>query len=300
MNKGISYSFRGALIMETKDKTILVTGVTGHQGGAVARHLLKDGWKVRGLTRHPDGPEALALKQEGVEIIGGDFEDIPSLNRAIEGVYGVFSIQQPLEYGVESEINQGKAVVDACLRANIKHLVYSSYAGAEDQTGVPFIESKWEIEQYIRKSGLNYTVFRPVFFMDYFLLPEIRNQINSGQLNMALDSEMPLQLISVDDIGALVAIAFNNPELYARKTLEIAGDEKTGNQIADIFSKILEKRVTYSQIDVDQVRVQGADFAMLFDWLNRKGFSADVSVIRKLYPQLSDFETWVKKLRKTP
>jgi len=281
--------------MEKKDKIILVTGVTGQQGGAVASHLLKEGWKVRGLTRHPQSAEALALNNAGVEIFEGDFEDIASLDRACEGVYGVFSIQQPLEYGVESEVKQGKAVVDAALRANIRHLVYSSYAGAEDQPGVPFIDSKCEIEQYIRKSGLNWTIFRPVFFMEYFLMPEIKKQLQNGSLRMALDSEMPLQLISVDDIGALVTMAFDNPDLYAGKTLEIAGDEITGNQIADIFSKVTGKTVSFEQIEVDDVRAKGADFAMFFDWLNRKGFSVNIPEVKQIYPEICSFKTWVKK-----
>ncbi len=280
--------------MEKKEKTILVTGVTGQQGGAVARHLLKEGWKVRGLTRHPQSTEALELKSAGIDLFEGDFEDINSLDRACKDVYGVFSIQQPLEYGVESEVKQGKAVVDAALRANVKHLVYSSYAGAEDQPGVPFIDSKLEIEHYIRKSGMNWTIFRPVFFMEYFLMPEIRQQLQNGHLRMALDSEMLLQLISVEDIGALVTLAFDNPDLYAGKALEIAGDEITGNQIADIFSKVTGKAISFEQVEVDEVRTKGADFAMLFDWLNRKGFSVDIPAVKKLYPEINSFKTWVQ------
>ncbi len=281
--------------MENNDKTILVTGITGHQGGAVARHLLKDGWKVRGLTRHPQSPEAIALKNAGVEIFEGDFEDIASLDRACKDAYGIFSIQQPLEYGVEAEVKQGKAVVDAALRANVRHFVYSSYASAEDQTGVPFIDSKWEIEQYIRKSGLNWTIFRPVFFMEYFLMPEMQQQLKNGYLRMALDSEMSLQLISVEDIGALVNLAFRNPDLYIGKALEIAGDEITGNQIADIFSKVTGRPVSFEQMEVDELRTKGSDFAMLFDWLNRKGFSADIPAVKNLYPQMCSFKTWVQK-----
>lgn len=281
--------------MENKGKIILVTGATGHQGGAVARHLLKDGWKVRVLTRHPQSADSLALKEAGMEIFEGNFEDFASLDRALKDVYGVFSIQQPLEYGIESEVNQGKAVVDAALRANIKHFIYSSYAGAEDQPGIPFIDSKWEIEQYIRKSGLNWTIFRPVFFMEYFLMPEIQQQIQNGYLRLALDSEMSIQLISVEDVGALVAVAFNNPDLYVGKALEIAGDEITGNQIADIFSKAIGKKVSFEQMDIDEVRTRGSDFAMLFDWLNRKGFSVDIPAVKNLYQEISSFKTWVNK-----
>lgn len=279
--------------METADKIILVTGATGKQGGAVVKHLLADGWKVRALTRHPDHAEARALKDSGVEVVKGDF-DVPStLDEALKGVYGVFSVQQPLDNGVDREIKEGKALADAAKSAGVKHFVYSSYGAADLQPGVPFIDSKWEIEEHIRKLGLNYTIFRPVFFMDNLLEPEIRDSVYNGVLPMSLDSEMPLQLICVDDIGAFVALAFKNPDKFMGEALEIAGDEITGNQMAEILSRSTGRKVEFQQTDIDKVRKQGADFAMLFDWLNIQGFSADIAQCRKLYPGLKTFETWV-------
>ncbi|NLE00615.1 MAG: NmrA/HSCARG family protein, partial [Fibrobacter sp.] len=233
--------------MDKKDKIILVTGATGHQGGAVARHLLESGFKVRALTRHPDKPAAVELKNSGAEIFEGDFDDFSSIENAVKDVYGVFSVQQPLEYGVNIEVKQGKAVVDAAKKAGVKHFVYCSYGGAEVQPGVPFIDSKWEIENYIRSSGMNYTIFRPVLFMEFFLMPMVQDAIYNGTLRMALDPEMELQLIAVDDIGAFVDLAFSNPEYYFGKELEIAGDVKTGNQIADVLSRAIGRVVKFEQ-----------------------------------------------------
>ena len=249
--------------METADKIILVTGATGHQGGAVIKHLLADGWKVRAMSRHPDHAEARALKESGVELVKGDF-DVPStLDEALKGVYGVFSVQQPLDNGVDREIKEGKVLADVAKSAGVKHFIYSSYGAADRQTGVPFIDSKWEIEEHIRNLGLNWTIFRPVYFMENLLQPEIRDSVYNGVLPMALDPEMPLQLISVDDIGAFVALAFKNPDRFAGKALEIAGDELTGNQIAEILSRKTGRKVEFQQLDIDKVREFGADFAML-------------------------------------
>src|SRR5919204_2960131 len=93
------------------DKLILVTGATGQQGGAAMRILREKGFPVRALTRHPDRPEANALVGHGTEIVRGDLNDMPSLVRAIEGVYGVYGVTTPMEEGAEREVEQGKTLV---------------------------------------------------------------------------------------------------------------------------------------------------------------------------------------------
>jgi len=92
----------------TNDRTILITGVTGQQGGAVAQALRGTGFRLRGLTRKPDGERAAALARDGVEIVKGDLEDAATLRRALVGAWGVFAVQTPLEAGVEREEAQGK------------------------------------------------------------------------------------------------------------------------------------------------------------------------------------------------
>ncbi len=88
------------------EQVFLVTGATGRQGGAVARHLLERGHWVRALTRDPKKPAARALAEMGAEVVGGDLDDSPSVERALEGVYGVFSVQNFWEAGYEREVRQ--------------------------------------------------------------------------------------------------------------------------------------------------------------------------------------------------
>src|SRR5262245_31665050 len=130
------------------EKTILVTGITGQQGGAVARHLLAKGWTVRGLSRDPDKPVVQPLREAGAEVVQGDFENRASLDSALKGVYGVFSVQNFWQPGVgaEGEIRQGKALADAAKAANIQHFLYTSVGGADRKSGIPHFESKWQIE----------------------------------------------------------------------------------------------------------------------------------------------------------
>src|SRR5258708_29097036 len=76
-----------------RDKTILVAGITGQQGGAAAKYLLADGWKVRGLSRDVSKPAVQALRNAGAEVVQGNMEDTASLDAALKGVYGVVSVQ---------------------------------------------------------------------------------------------------------------------------------------------------------------------------------------------------------------
>jgi uncharacterized protein YbjT (DUF2867 family) len=163
------------------DHPILVTGATGQQGGAVLRHLRRQGFAVRALTRDVHSPAARTLVATGVAVVQGDFEDRASLARALDGASGAYAVQTPFQHGgVEGELRQGLAFADAANAAGIQHLVYSSVGSAERQTGIPHFESKYQIEEHIRALGLPHTILRPVFLMENFLAS--RDTILGGTL----------------------------------------------------------------------------------------------------------------------
>jgi uncharacterized protein YbjT (DUF2867 family) len=97
--------------MLNSDKTVLITGATGRQGGAVIRHMLPKGWKLRALTRNPGGHAAQALTRLGIELAPGDLEDPASLDRAVRGVYGVYSVQDFWAVGAKREVRQGPMIL---------------------------------------------------------------------------------------------------------------------------------------------------------------------------------------------
>jgi uncharacterized protein YbjT (DUF2867 family) len=179
---------------------ILVSGATGNQGGAVARRLLERGFRVRALSRDTQKPEAQALAEEGAEVVRGDLDERSSVDRALEGAYGVFSIQNFYEGGYEGEVRQGKTLADAAKAAGVRHVVYSSVGSANRETGIPHFDSKGEIEEYKRQIDLPYTILRPVFFMQNWEM--MRDQILDGPLAQPLDPEKPLQQVNVEDLGA--------------------------------------------------------------------------------------------------
>ena len=79
--------------VKSLDKTVLVFGATGQQGGSVASALRSNGWRVKALVRDPNTDKSEALTAQGIELVRGDLADIQSLQAAMAGVYGVFSVQ---------------------------------------------------------------------------------------------------------------------------------------------------------------------------------------------------------------
>ncbi len=276
-------------VEQNAERLVLVTGATGRQGGAVARNLLGRGFRVRVLTRDPQKPSARSLAERGAEVVRGDLEDRSSVDLALEGVYGVFSVQNPLEAGMEGEIRQGKALADAAKAAGVEHFVFSSMGSAHRVTGIPTFESKWEVEEHIRGTGLPYTVLRPVFFMQNWEM--MRDQILAGTLAQPLDPDKPLQQISTEDIGAFAAMAFDDPDRWIGREMDIAGDELTMVQTAQTFGRVIGRKVDYYQIPWEQFReAMGEVVTVLNRWFNDVGFEADIAAAREEHPGLITLE----------
>jgi uncharacterized protein YbjT (DUF2867 family) len=278
------------------DRIILVTGATGQQGRAVTRHLLKEGWKIRALVRDPNGSAAEALAKQGVELVKGDLNDQGSIEKALKGAYGVYSVQnywRP-EVGREGELRQGKNIADAAKTAGVKHFVYSSVGAAHRGMGQAHFDTKWEIEQYIQKLGLPYTIIRPVAFMENY--NRSRNQILSGTFtSRGLRPEKTQQIVAVDDIGAFVAMAFDRPHEFFGRTIELAGEELTEAQIVAAFAKVIGRPVKL----VSPQRIEGQppnpEMVAMTNFFNGQGYDADIPALRKMYPGLKTFESFLRE-----
>jgi uncharacterized protein YbjT (DUF2867 family) len=280
--------------MSSDDRVILVTGATGKQGGAVAKHLLAQGWRVRALVRDPNSPAAKALAARGVELARGDLEDRASLEAAVRGAYGVFSVQTFMgPEGPAGETRQGQLLADVAKAAGVQHFVYSSVGGAERHTGVPHFESKWQIEEHIRALGLPATIFRPVYFMENLRAPW--SAPRDGVLAVGLRPTTRLQMLGVDDIGAFVALAFARPQEFSGKEIELASDALTMPEVADAFTRVTGQPVRFVEVPIEQVRSASPELAKMYAWFNDHGYDADIERLRGLYPGLTNFETWLRQ-----
>ncbi|BCJ33787.1 NmrA family transcriptional regulator [Actinocatenispora thailandica] len=272
------------------DNLVLVTGATGKQGGATARQLLAAGWRVRALVRDADNPAAARLAAAGAQLAVGDLTDPDSLHRAAAGAYGVFSVQPAATEPRHDplEVRMGRTVADAAVAAGVEHFVYASVGGADRNTGIEHWETKWQVEQHIRRLPLPYTILRPVMFMENHASRGPFGVFGENALIRMITPTDTVQVIAVDDIGAFAALAFTRPDEYRGIELEIAGDEVTGAQLAAGIEAAIGRPV-----DTTPLPLPGP--ARAGDTGSFGGWQADIPALRRRHPGLMTFDTWLDR-----
>ncbi|MFE1956293.1 NmrA/HSCARG family protein [Streptomyces sp. NPDC059524] len=284
------------------DGPVLVIGATGAQGGATARALLSRGRAVHALVRTPDAPAARELAALGATPVQGDLDDEASLRAAMDGVHGVFSVQNFMtKAGLGGEVRQGRAVARAARDTGVAHVVYSSVGGADRHSGVPHFDSKRHIERYLDELGVPSTVLRPTFFMDNFAdhLPEVVD--GTRVVALALKPDTRVQYIAVEDIGWFAAEAFDRPGEYLGRKLEIAGDELTAAEVAEAFAARTGTPARFQELPLDMVASNpyipnAPEIALMFEWFQDHGYQADIPALRAAHPGLKSFEAFLKDL----
>jgi uncharacterized protein YbjT (DUF2867 family) len=278
-------------------KGILVTGATGHQGGAVAHELLARGRRVRAMTRKPQGEAARALAAKGAEVVAGDLDDEASIARALSGMWGAFAVQNTWEAGVEKEEEQGKRFARAAKQAGIQHFVYTSVGSAHRKTGIPHFDNKWRIEETVRSLDFpTHVILRPVFFMENLLSPWFKPAIDSGKLAVGMKPETLLQMIAVEDIGKYGLWAFENPEKLNGREIDIAGDALTMPQTAKVIGAAARRPVEFFRVPIEDVRKGSADYALMLEWFDRVGYDADIpATSRESGIRPTTFEEWARR-----
>jgi uncharacterized protein YbjT (DUF2867 family) len=276
------------------DRTILITGATGHQGGAVARALQGRGFRLRGLTRNPESEQATALARDGVDVVRGDLDDETTLRRALAGAWGVFSVQNTLGAGVEGEEAQGKRLATLAREAGVEHYVYTSVGSAHKRTGIPHFDNKWRIEETVRRlSFTSHVILRPVFFMENLVAPY---SLRGDTLSVALGPGTKVQMIAVDDIGWFGARAFTDAAALNRREIDLAGDVRTMPEAAEILTEALRRPISFAQTPIEQVRQYNGDTALMLEWFERVGFNADIAGLEREFGRaLTKLPDWARR-----
>lgn len=269
-----------------KSLHVLVTGATGHQGGAVLRHLKARGHRLRALVRDKNSPAARALQGLGVEVFQGAFEDAKSLEKAAQFIDAAFLMGTPFGGGAETEKKQGISAIDAFRAADVPYVLYSSVASAHQHTGIPHFDSKFAVEDHLRRSGIPFAIVAPVAFMENAISPYALLSLRQGQLGFGLPASKPLQLVALDDLGGFDTFAIENPSKFRGQRIEIASDEVTGSQQAEMLSRATGRPIEYRPIPIEALRQRSEDQARMAEWLAQHGYTVDIERLRRDYPNV--------------
>ncbi|KAL8669324.1 MAG: hypothetical protein Q9168_006080 [Polycauliona sp. 1 TL-2023] len=298
-------------------KTLLITGATGKQGRACIESLLSSpspsSFSILALTRNTASPSATRLAQRSpqIKLIQGDLDDCPGIFTSIsQPIHGVFGVTTPM--GGKEEA-QGKALVDASLKAGVKQFVFTSVERGGDEkswhnpTVVPHFLTKHHIEQHmlekIKASSnierMKWTILRPVAFMDN-LQPGFLGKLfaSAWKITLPPSTNQKLQLIATEDVGWFAAQAFLKPEEYADRAISLAGDEISYTEADDAFKSKLGYMMPLTFGPLARFGVWASkDFGTMCDFFRDEGFGADVDGLRRLHPGMMSFADWLEKKR---
>lgn len=304
-------------------KIIAVVGATGAQGGSLADAILNDpnsNFKVRAITRNANSKKAKQLKEKGAEVVEADVDDKASLVKAFKGAYGAFCVTFFWEhFSPEKEKQHAKNLAEAAKEAGVKHVIWSTLEDTRnwvpldddrmptlmDHYKVPHLDAKGESNKYFENSGVPYTLLHTSFYWDNFITFGMGPQKGEdGELYITFPmADKKLPGIAAEDIGKSAYGIFKAGDKYKNKSVGIAGEHLTGEQMATTFSEVYGKKVHYNAVKPEVYR--SFDFPGADDLGNMFQFKADfeedyckarnVENTRELDPELLGFQPWLEK-----
>lgn len=280
-------------------RTIVVTGATGLQGGAVARCLLQDGWHVRGLTRNAASKQARALRALGAEVVQGDMAEAASLRRAFDGAYGVYSVQNPFVGGPKAEVRQGKNVAEVAKDVGVQHLVYGSAGTGSRGTSVPSWETKLQIEDHMEALELPLTILRPTAFMELMTHKKFFPPVAAWQLMPKLmGPSRRLPWLCTEDLGVIGARAFADPHSFVGKDLTLASDVRSLDECRSTYREVMGRNPRHLPMPVwlfERFGFVGKDLTTMWRWLRTGEVDLDTSPTRAIHPDAQTVGGWLSK-----
>ncbi|WP_199757171.1 NmrA/HSCARG family protein [Pedobacter sp. KBW06] len=242
--------------MNQEDKPLItIVGILGKQGSSAARTLIQSGrYRVRGITRRVDSPEALGLARQGVELVslplGLGYKK--EFVEAFRGSQGVFMMTPGIAPPQTHEMELGKQLADAALEAGVQHIIFSSLENVDKITEgkkfAPHFTDKAMIEAYIRTlpltSSFIYMAFFYTNFMEFYT-PHLEGDTLVFPIYLPKDFSAPF----VDPLtatGPAVLEIFSNPGRYAGQSLPVIGDIISAQEIVDTFIRVTGRKARYS------------------------------------------------------
>lgn len=225
---------------------IFLTGVTGKVGGETAKQLIAKGASLRALVR--DESKAADLKAAGVEFVVGDIADADTVRQGLEGAEKVFLLLPNSETQEATE----KQFTDLAVAAGVKHLVKLSSMEAVADAATPIPQAHWASEEYIRASGLGWTMIKPNFFMQNLLTSA--GSIKEQRKFFLPTGDGTTGMADARDIGTVCAEALTG-DGHVGQSYAITGPELlTFFDVADRFSAVLGEKVEYMPMPLEAFR----------------------------------------------
>jgi len=304
-------------------KIIAVVGSTGEQGGGLVRAILhdkKNQYLIRALTTNVNSDKANELKKLGVEVVQGNVDDQPSLERAFDGAHSAYCVTFYWNHmSPDREITNAVNLAKAAKASGIKHAIWSTFEDTRlsvpldddrmptllGRFKVPHFDAKAEANHYFTELGVPTTFLLTSFYWDNFINFGLGPKKGSdGKLAITFPlGDKKLPGIAAEDIGKCALGIFKRGKEFINKTVGIAGEQLTGYQMAETLSKVLGTEIQYQDVSPDAYRkfgFPGADdmgnmFQFKRDFEAEYGSKRSVEFSRSLNPELQNFETWVTK-----
>jgi len=288
---------------------ILIIGATGNLGRTVAKNLLSEGKSVRTMTRTPEKAEA--LKKLGAEVVVGDVRDRQSLDQACQGIEKIFAASHSFEGKGNStpQIVDGmgnRNLIDAAKAADVLHFVFTSALGVRPDHPVDFFRIKYQTEQYLKASGLSYTILRPAAFMESWVEMIAQPILTTGKATIFGRGKNPVNYVAVADVARFAQIGLENPEAK-NQVIEIGGPENfSTEQIIEIIERATGKTAkrSYTPIPVMKVmKVLTRPFNPVMSRMITAGINFDTTdqtfdmteTLKKYPMQLTRLEDYVRE-----
>ena len=300
---------------------VAVTMATSRQGVGVVKELSKTNkYKIRAITRNIQSEKALELSNlNNVEVVAGDLMNQESLYRAFEDVQAIFGNTTPTKgwkifrgsivrsYEIEQGFNLINQVKIAYEKGKLKHFIFSSISKPKDplknHPAPGHFTSKWEIEDYIKKIGINgiTTVLRPVSYFENFENNLPGYSISKKCFPGIVGENFKWQTIAVEDIGKWVRGILSKSDEYKNQAINIAGEELTGKEMAMKLQKIVNSegiKTKYLMIPRLAIKLVEFDIGVMADWIERSGYGADMKILKNMQDELNivptSLEDWLK------
>lgn len=289
-------------------RTVVVFGSTGLLGGAIARRLLQEPflYKVRCVTRRSSGEKARELAEHGAVIVNADLGETKSLEKALEGADIMFlTTHYWEEKNKEKEVIKGLNAIDAAIQCGVKHIIFNGSENIKKIIGKEcnHLDSKSAIEEYIREVGINFTILRLPFWLENFYSVFKPHKLKHAVYAVALPLEgSELDVMSVEDVGEIVASILRRPRQYYGKTLNLSVESLSMENIVDTFNRHFDNRkFTDPKIrikDMEKFQFPGSkDLAAMFEFYQSGQAVRDIKLTRKLNPHALTFDRWLSENR---